>query len=119
MAGALAKLIATETAKVLRAAKAVDLSHNMLTVARSNLEQAGVEHAGVRFGDVTAAPFEGGVADLVILHQVLHYLDRPERVISEAARILKPGGRLLIAWVGPRPHSNGRGQRRRLVSSVI
>lgn len=82
-------------------AEGIDLSHPMLTVARSNLERAGVSNAGVRFGDVTAPPFADDVADLVIVHQVLHYMDRPERVIAEASRILKPGGRLLIVDFAP------------------
>ena len=82
-------------------AEGIDLSHQMLTIARSNLEQAQVVNASVRHGDVTAPPFDDGVADLVIIHQVLHYLDRPERVISEASRILKPGGRLLVVDFAP------------------
>lgn len=82
-------------------AEGVDLSHKMLNLARTNLERAGAQNASVRFGDVTALPFEDGVADLVTLHQVLHYMDRPERVIDEAARILAPGGRLLIVDFAP------------------
>ena len=82
-------------------AEGVDLSHKMLNVARTNLERDGVVNAGVRYGDVTAPPFDDGSADLVILHQVLHYLDRPERVLAEASRILKPGGRLLIVDFAP------------------
>lgn len=82
-------------------AEGVDLSHKMLTIARSNLERAGVSNASVRHGDVTAPPFDDGVADLVTIHQVLHYMDQPERVISEAARILKPGGRLLMVDFAP------------------
>lgn len=85
-------------------AEGVDISHKMLTIARSNLENAGVNNASVRQGDVTAPPFADGCADLVILHQVLHYLDRPERVLSEASRILKPGGRLLIVDFAPHDH---------------
>ena len=85
----------------VRRAEGIDLSHKMLTVARSNLERTGVENASVRHGDVTAPPFDDCVADLVIIHQVLHYMDRPERVIAEASRILKPGGRLLIVDFAP------------------
>ena len=82
-------------------AEGIDLSHKMLTIARSNLAESGAQNASVRHGDVTAPPFEDGVADLVIIHQVLHYMDRPERVISEAARILKPDGRLLVVDFAP------------------
>lgn len=79
----------------------LDLSHQMLTIARANLDAAGVDHATVRQGDVGDTPFPGDYADLVIVHQVLHYLDAPERVISEAARILRPGGRLLVVDFAP------------------
>ena len=82
-------------------AEGIDLSHKMLTIARSNLEHSGVSGASVRYGDVTAPPFEDGIADLVTVNQVLHYMDQPERVISEAARVLKDNGRLLIADFAP------------------
>lgn len=82
-------------------AEGIDLSHKMLTIARANLEREGISHANVRHGDATAPPFEDQSADLVIIHQVLHYMDRPERVMAEAARILKPGGRLLVVDFAP------------------
>ena len=82
-------------------AEGIDLSHHMLTVARANLEREGVPVARVRQGDVTAVPFENETADLVIIHQVLHYVDAPNRVIAEAARILQPGGRLLVVDFAP------------------
>ncbi|MEZ5998275.1 MAG: metalloregulator ArsR/SmtB family transcription factor [Hyphomonas sp.] len=79
----------------------IDLSHHMLTVARANLERLGVPGARVRQGDVAATPFESESADLVIIHQVLHYVPTPNRVIAEAARILVPGGRLLVVDFAP------------------
>ncbi|MEZ5945750.1 MAG: metalloregulator ArsR/SmtB family transcription factor [Hyphomonas sp.] len=79
----------------------IDLSHHMLTVARANLEQLGVPSARVRQGDVTATPFDRESADLVIIHQVLHYVQAPGRVIEEAARILIPGGKLLVVDFAP------------------
>ena len=82
-------------------AEGIDLSHNMLTIARANLERQGVERARVRQGNVTAVPFDSGCADVVIIHQVLHYMDTPNRAISEAARVLKPGGQLLIVDFAP------------------
>lgn len=88
----------------VRRAEGIDLSHKMLTIARSNLEAHGAQNVSVRQGDVTAPPFRDGCADLVIIHQVLHYLDRPERVLSEASRILKPGGRLLVVDYAPHTH---------------
>ncbi len=82
-------------------AEGLDLSHHMLTVARANLNRAEVSNARVRQGDATQTPFESASADLVMVHQVLHYLEQPEDVIAEAARILKPGGRLLVIDFAP------------------
>lgn len=82
-------------------AEGIDFSHRMLTVARANLERAGVSNSRVRFGDVTAAPFDDASADLVIVHQVLHYLDTPGDAIAEAARVLVPGGKLLVIDFAP------------------
>jgi ArsR family transcriptional regulator len=68
----------------------------MLKVARHNLAKAERRHISVRQGDLNATPLETGVADLVTLHQVLHYLDEPREAIAEAARLLAPKGKLLI-----------------------
>jgi len=73
----------------------------MLPVARANLDAADLDNASVRQGDVADTPFPDAYADLVIIHQVLHYLGTPEQVIAEAARILRPGGRLLVVDFAP------------------
>lgn len=78
-----------------------DLSREMLTVARANLERAGIASAQARQGDLHTLPVERGAADVVCLHQVLHYLDDPAAAVSEAARLLAPGGRLLIVDFAP------------------
>ncbi len=74
----------------------IDQSREMLALARAGLDRAGLKHCQVRQGDVLALPLSAGSADVAIMHQVLHYLDRPSQALSEAARILRPGGRLLI-----------------------
>ncbi len=74
----------------------IDISHDMLTVARANLERAGLSHCSARRADLYALPFDTGAADLVTIHQVLHYLDEPSVAVREAARVLAPGGCLLI-----------------------
>ena len=75
----------------------IDSSREMLAMARAQLDQAGIRHAQVRHGDIYALPFSDASADFVTIHQVLHFLDDPARAVAEAARILKPGGRILIA----------------------
>jgi ArsR family transcriptional regulator len=82
-------------------AEGIDLSHQMLTVARANLEKARAANASVRHGDAKAAPFADASANLVVIHQVLHFLDDPGRAIAEAARVLKPGGRLVVVDFAP------------------
>jgi ubiquinone/menaquinone biosynthesis C-methylase UbiE/DNA-binding transcriptional ArsR family regulator len=74
----------------------VDLSREMLAVARVNLERAGLRHGSVRQADMYQLPFPGGSFDAVVIHQVLHYAERPAVVIAEAARVLRPGGHLLV-----------------------
>ena len=79
----------------------IDASADMLAVARANLDRTGVTRAQVRLGDIQHLPFVRNSFDVVTIHQVLHYLDEPERAIAEAARVLRPGGRLLIVDFAP------------------
>ena len=58
----------------------------------------------MRQGDATATPFQPGSADIVVVHQVLHYLEQPERVLMEAARILEPGGQLIVVDFAQHDH---------------
>lgn len=84
-----------------RRVEGIDLSHQMLTVARSKLEAANASNASVRHGDATATPYADSSASLVIIHQVLHFLDDPSRALREAARVLRPGGRVVIVDFAP------------------
>ena len=74
----------------------IDRSSEMLRLARVKLEAAGVEGASLRQGDMYALPLSERSADSIILHQVLHYAQQPGAAIAEAARVLRPGGRLLV-----------------------
>ncbi|CCG06880.1 ArsR/SmtB family transcription factor [Pararhodospirillum photometricum] len=79
----------------------LDQSRAMLALARANLDRAGVRNASVRQGDLYALPFPDASFDAVTLHQVLHYVETPARALAEAARVLRPGGRLIIADLAP------------------
>ena len=79
----------------------VDQSPAMLSVARCNLERAGVRNVQLRQGDIYALPVERAAYDLVIVHQVLHFLDDPARALREAVRTLAPGGRLVVIDFAP------------------
>jgi demethylmenaquinone methyltransferase/2-methoxy-6-polyprenyl-1,4-benzoquinol methylase/ArsR family transcriptional regulator len=81
-----------------RAARAVgvDQSAAMLALARARIAQAGLRHVSLRQGDIYAPPVERDAYDLVVVHQVLHFLDDPARALAEAARALAPGGRLAV-----------------------
>jgi ArsR family transcriptional regulator len=95
-------------APLYRRGLGIDMSREMLSVARANLERAGVGHAQVRQGDIYAPPADRDTYDLVTIHQVLHYLGEPERAIEEAARVLRPGGRLLVVDFAPHAHEDFR-----------
>ncbi|HVZ51020.1 MAG TPA: metalloregulator ArsR/SmtB family transcription factor [Pseudolabrys sp.] len=79
----------------------IDLSLDMLLLARDRLERAGLKHCSVRQGDIYDLPLANDSFDVVILHQVLHFLDDGGRAIREAARVLRPGGRLLVVDFAP------------------
>ena len=74
----------------------IDMSREMLAIARANLEQAQLRHCQVRLGDMYHLPVSADSVDVVTFHQVLHYADDPGTAIAEAARVLKPGGRLAV-----------------------
>ncbi|KQU76363.1 ArsR family transcriptional regulator [Aminobacter sp. DSM 101952] len=88
-------------APLYRRGVGIDMSREMLAVARANLDKAGVAHAQVRQGDIFSPPVERDAFDLVTVHQVLHFLDDPARAIQEAARLLRPSGRLVIVDFAP------------------
>jgi ArsR family transcriptional regulator len=84
-----------------RRATGIDASRDMLAVARSNIDRASVPHASVRHADILNLPLERGTYELVTIHQVLHFLQNPEEAIAQAARMLSPGGRMVIVDFAP------------------
>lgn len=78
-----------------------DVGHEMLSISRMKLERAGLSHAQARHGDLFNVPLGDGEADAVLLHQVLHFLDEPALALTEATRLLAPGGKLLVVDFAP------------------
>ncbi|MBV7256373.1 metalloregulator ArsR/SmtB family transcription factor [Pacificimonas sp. WHA3] len=91
-----------------RSAIGIDRSAEMLRAARGKLEAAGLGHCPVRQGDMFALPARDASVNTIVLHQVLHFAHRPELAIAEAARVLAPGGRLLVADFAPHDHEELR-----------
>src|SRR5262249_26090161 len=79
----------------------IDQSREMLSVARVNLERAGLENGSVRLGDMYQLALPDASFDAVVIHQVLHYADRPAAAIAEAARVLRPNGVLVVVDFAP------------------
>jgi ArsR family transcriptional regulator len=83
----------------------VDVSPEMLAIARDKLMRGNLSNCQVRLADTYRLPFDSGGAmagfDTVVFHQVLHYLDDPAAAVLEAARVMRAGGRVLIADFAP------------------
>ena len=79
----------------------IDLSREMLAVARANLESAGHANCQVRQGDMYQLPLPSESFSVAVIHMVLHYADSPGAVIAEAARVLRDGGRLVLVDFAP------------------
>ncbi len=88
---------------ISEASEGIDRSHKMLAMARVRLEKFGGK-IRVRHGDIFSLPHDSEIADLVSIHQVLHYLEDPKAALKEAIRVLSPNGVLLIAEFAP--HNN-------------
>ncbi len=79
----------------------IDLSRDMLAIARARLDRAGLKHCSVRQGDIYDLALPPNSFDVVIIHQVLHFLDDGAKALREAARALRPEGRLLVVDFAP------------------
>jgi ubiquinone/menaquinone biosynthesis C-methylase UbiE/DNA-binding HxlR family transcriptional regulator len=88
-------------AKRVRRSAGFDVNRDMLSHARARLAASGVRNAQLRLADIFSLPLDDGVADAVVIHQVLHFLDEPGGAVAEAGRLLRPSGRLLIVDFAP------------------
>jgi ArsR family transcriptional regulator len=100
--------IGTGTGRVLeavapfvRGAIGVDNARPMLDVARAKLDGPHFQHCQVRLADMYRLPFPAERFDTVTVNMVLRYAEKPKRVLAEAARVLRPGGRILIVDFAP------------------
>lgn len=92
-------------------AAAVDNSPEMLRVARAKIDRLSANTGSridMMLGDFNALPINDGSFDTLILHQVLHYAQNPQRVINEASRVLSDNGRLMIVDFAPHNHEDLR-----------
>lgn len=79
----------------------IDQSTEMLTVARANLDKTDLRNCQVRQGDMYHLPLPDRSFDAATLHNVLHFADDPAAALNEAARVLRPGGRLVVIDFAP------------------
>src|SRR5215208_3731990 len=98
--------IAQALAPFVRRVVAVDESSAMLSAARKRLHA--MENIDIRNGRLEALPLADGEVDVALLFLVLHYVTDPARVISEAARVVKAGGRLLVLDMMPHDRADLR-----------
>ena len=74
----------------------LDMSPEMLRIARARLQHLPADKFDLVQGDFASLPFAGGSFDTVLFHQVLHYAQAPELALAEAARVARPGGRIAV-----------------------
>src|SRR6516162_949276 len=90
--GTFALLLAQRAERVI----AVDSSARMLDVGREQSARHGIDNVEFRLGDMEEPPIEDAAVDLVFFSQSLHHALHPERSVKQAARILRPGGRIAV-----------------------
>ena len=94
--------LAESVAPFVRRVIAVDESAEMLRAARGRLHD--LANADVRHGTLEALPLDARSVDVAVMSLVLPYVADPTRVLAEARRVLRPGGRLLIVDMLPHEH---------------
>lgn len=94
----------------------LDLSQQMLNIARREVAEAKLAGIELRHGDIFATRLAAACADLVVIHRVLHFLTDPGSAVAEAGRLVAPGGQLLIVDFAPHQleHLRQAHQHRRL-----
>jgi SAM-dependent methyltransferase len=75
----------------------IDLTPEMLDLARERCAEAGIDNARFDIGDVTELPYGDGEFTRVVCRYALHHVSDPRAVVAEMARVCAPGGRVAIA----------------------
>jgi ubiquinone/menaquinone biosynthesis C-methylase UbiE/DNA-binding transcriptional ArsR family regulator len=102
--GRMAELLASQASHVT----AIDKSPEMLRIARARLQHLPAAQVDLVQGDFTALPLRTASFDTVLFHQVLHYAQAPELALAEAARVLRPGGRIAVVDFAAHDHEELR-----------
>lgn len=89
-------ILAAELARLNLRVIGVDNSPRMLEAARTKLASAGITGVELRGGDANALPLADGEADAAFAHMVLHYLPSPPEALREMARVVRPGGQIVV-----------------------
>lgn len=79
----------------------IDLSREMLSIARVNLEKSGLHNCQVRQGDMYDLALNSGSMDLILIHQVLHFAEDPSAALRETSRLLRKDGRVIVVDFAP------------------
>lgn len=98
--GRIAELLAGRTSHIV----GLDRSPEMLRLARARLQSLPPECWELVQADFNALPFARGSFETIVLHQVLHFASEPQYVIAEAARVCRPGGRLVVVDLAAHEH---------------
>lgn len=85
----------------IRRGTGIDLSREMLAVARVNLEKSKLHNCQVRQGDMYDLALASGSMDLILIHQVLHFADDPSAALKETSRLLRQNGRVIVVDFAP------------------
>ena len=85
-----------EAARWAKRVVAVDRSQDVLTRGKELAKRRGVKNITWKRGELQRVPIDDGAMDLVLLSQALHHADEPRAALTEAHRVLRPGGRVLV-----------------------
>ena len=94
-------VLTVELARWARRVTAIDRSASALEQAEARATHEGRTNVTFLEADLHALPLGAGRKDLVVVSQSLHHVEDPEAVLAEAARILKPGGRVIVMELMP------------------